>query len=33
VLPLAGLNHFTILDELAQPQGALALAARHLGVT
>jgi arylformamidase len=33
VLPLAGLNHFTILDELAQPQGALALAARQLGAT
>jgi hypothetical protein len=33
LLPLAGLNHFTILDELAHPLGALALAARQLGVT
>jgi acetyl esterase/lipase len=33
LLPLAGLNHFTILDEVAHPQGALALAARQLGAT
>jgi acetyl esterase/lipase len=33
LLPLAGLNHFTILEELAHPQGALALAARQLGAT
>ena len=33
LLPLAGLNHFTILDELARHDGALALAARQLGVT
>jgi len=30
LLPLAGLNHFTILPELANPQGALALAAKRL---
>ncbi len=30
LLPLAGLNHFTILPELANPQGALALAAKQL---
>jgi acetyl esterase/lipase len=33
LLPLAGLNHFTILHELARPQGALALAAKQLGAT
>lgn len=32
LLPMTGLNHFTILDELARPQGALALAARELGI-
>lgn len=30
LLPQAGLNHFTILPELANPQGALALAAKSL---
>jgi arylformamidase len=29
--PQAGLNHFTILPELASPQGALALAVKQLG--
>lgn len=32
ILPLAGLNHFTILGELASPQGALALAVKQLGM-
>jgi acetyl esterase/lipase len=31
LLPLAGLNHFTILAELANPGGVLALAAMQLG--
>lgn len=30
LLPLAGLNHFTILWELAHPEGALAIAASEL---
>lgn len=32
LLSLPGLNHFTILPELADPQGSLALAAKELGL-
>ncbi|MBC7437697.1 MAG: alpha/beta hydrolase [Bdellovibrionales bacterium] len=31
LLPLEGLDHFTVLEDFASPQGALALAARQLG--
>ncbi|MBC7381291.1 MAG: alpha/beta hydrolase [Burkholderiaceae bacterium] len=31
LLPLDGRHHFTVLEDLASPQGALALAARQLG--
>jgi arylformamidase len=32
LLPLAGLNHFTILPEMARPDGALALACKQLSL-